>query len=64
MTVDDVPGFMPVTVMRPLGLIVVVLPSEFVPDHVNEASQFPICNVKPSAVEVAVSNVGIRPALI
>jgi hypothetical protein len=34
-TVEAVPGFTPVTVMSPVLLIEVVLPSEFVPTQVN-----------------------------
>jgi hypothetical protein len=41
-TVEEVPGFIPVTVINPLLPIATEPPSEFVPDQLNEGSQFPI----------------------
>ena len=61
-TVEAVPGFMPVTVIKPLPLIATVPLPEFVPVQVKVGSQLPICSVKPDVVGVAVSNIGLRAA--
>ena len=43
-TVDEVPGFTPVTVIKPVPAIETVPPREFVPDHVYAASKLESCN--------------------
>ena len=58
-TVDAVPGLMPVTVIRPVPLIVALPPcAELVPDHVYAELKLLICNWNPVAVQLSTPNVG------
>ena len=61
-TVDAVPGFTPVTVIRPLPLMETFLPREFVPDQAVAVSKFAICKVNPSEVELEAPKVGVFAA--
>ena len=58
-TVDEVPGFRPVTVTKPDPLIETDPPAEFVPAHVYVASKLVICNWKPVAVPVSILKDGV-----
>ena len=59
--VDAVPGFSPVTVIRPVPLIAALPPcTEVVPDHVYAELKLLICNWNPVAVRVSTPNVGFN----
>jgi hypothetical protein len=58
-TVDAVPGAIPVTVMRPVELLIETdPPRELVPDHVYAESKLEICSWKPVVVPVSILKVG------